>query len=140
VITWHAPVGFIGTVFVLTGILRLVDGSKFSDPTFHLLTGGLMLGAWFMATDPSSTPITRKGRLAFGIGCGVMTTVIRSFGGFPEGVGFSILLMNAFSPAIDLWLVTPAVRQGRVQTKKAAKEERLAKKAAADTAREAARG
>lgn len=139
VITWHAPVGFIGTLFVLTGILRLVDPSNFVDPTFHVLVGGLMLGAWFMATDPSSTPITRQGRLAFGIGCGVMTTVVRSFGGFPEGVGFSILLMNAFTPAIDLWLVAPAVRQGRVQKKKAAKEERLAKKAeAAQTAQRAA--
>jgi electron transport complex protein RnfD len=144
VISWHAPVGFIGTVLALTGILWLVDASKFADPTFHLLAGGLMLGAWFMATDPSSTPITRKGRLAFGIGCGVMTTVIRSFGGFPEGVGFSILLMNAFSPAIDLWLVTPAVKQGRVERQKAAKEEKLAKKAAeaseAAAAKEAAGG
>lgn len=113
VITWHVPAGYIGTVAVLTGGLWLIRPGSYPDPVFHLVGGGLMLGAFFMATDPSSIPITRTGRLAFGVGCGVLTTVIRTFGGFAEGVAFSILLMNAVAPAIDAWLVAPAMRKER---------------------------
>lgn len=113
VITWHVPTGYIGTVFALTGLLWLIQPGSHPDPLFHLAGGGLMLGAFFMATDPSSIPITRMGRLVFGVGCGVMTVIIRAFGGFAEGVAFSILLMNAVAPAIDAWMVAPAMRRER---------------------------
>lgn len=113
IITWHAPVGYLGTVAALTGVLWLVRPGSYPDPLFHLLAGGLMLGAFFMATDPSSIPITKNGRLVFGVGCGVLTTIIRTFGGFAEGVAFSILLMNAVAPAIDSWLVVPGMRKER---------------------------
>jgi electron transport complex protein RnfD len=75
------------------------------DPIFHLLTGGLMLGAFFMATDYVTTPVTPKGRLFFGIGCGLLTMLIRRYGGFPEGVCYSILLMNLATPLLDRWTV-----------------------------------
>ncbi len=101
IITWHTPVAFIGTVFIFTGILWLVNPERFVDPLFHLLTGGLMLGAIFMATDIVTTPMTGNGKLIFGIGCGIITVLIRVFGAYPEGVSFSILIMNAFVPLIN---------------------------------------
>ncbi len=94
VITWRIPVSFIGTVVVLT----LAFGQ---NPLNHIFAGGLMLGAFFMATDYSSSPITAKGQIIFGIGCGLLTAVIRVFGGYPEGVSYSILLMNVAAPLID---------------------------------------
>lgn len=93
-IDWRVPLSYIGTV----GILMLILGQ---DPLFHILAGGLFLGAFFMATDPVTTPITREGRIIFGIGAGVIVVVIRLIGGYPEGVSFSILLMNGFTPLID---------------------------------------
>ncbi len=101
VITWHIPVSFIGTTLLLSGIFWLVDPTRYPDPLFHLLTGGLLLGAFFMATDMVTSPITTKGMLIFGIGCGALTVLIRLFGGYPEGVSFAILLMNAVTPLID---------------------------------------
>lgn len=101
IITWHIPVSFILTSFIFAGILWLVDPLKFADPFFHILTGGLMLGAVFMATDMVTSPMTRKGMLIFGFGCGLMTILIRSFGAYPEGVSFAILIMNAFVPLIN---------------------------------------
>jgi electron transport complex protein RnfD len=100
-ITWHTPVSFIGSVMVISGIFWWIDPTKYLSPLFHLLTGGLILGAFFMATDMVTTPITRKGMLIFGLGCGLITIIIRLFGGYPEGVSFSILLMNATTPLID---------------------------------------
>ncbi len=101
IILWHIPVAYIGTVLVFTGILWLINPEQFIDPLFHLLTGGLMLGALFMATDMVTSPMTGKGMLIFGLGCGVITVLIRVFGAYPEGVSFSILIMNAFVPLID---------------------------------------
>ncbi|NLV25235.1 MAG: RnfABCDGE type electron transport complex subunit D [Deltaproteobacteria bacterium] len=101
VITWHIPVSFIGSAFVLSAIFWAVNSSKYPSPVFHLFTGGLMLGAFFMATDWVTTPITPKGMLIFGAGCGILTILIRLFGGYPEGVAFSILLMNSATPIID---------------------------------------
>lgn len=98
VITWHTPVAFIGTVFVLA----LIKGG----PVFALaeiLAGGLFIGAIFMATDYSTTPSTPWGRVIFGVGCGLITCVIRFFGNYPEGVSFSILLMNILTPYISKW-------------------------------------
>ncbi|MCK4261683.1 RnfABCDGE type electron transport complex subunit D, partial [bacterium] len=96
-ISWHIPLSCLGTVALLTAILN-------QDPLFHLLTGGLILGAFFMATDMVTTPLTKKGKLVFGIGVGIIVVVIRLKGGYPEGVCYSILLMNAFTPLIDRWI------------------------------------
>lgn len=107
VISWETPVAFIGTVFVFSGIFWLVDKDSYADPLFHILSGGVMLGAWFMATDMVTTPVTRKGMLLFGVGCGVITGVIRLLGAYPEGVSFSILIMNGLTPLIDRYLRPP---------------------------------
>ncbi|MGD8353586.1 MAG: RnfABCDGE type electron transport complex subunit D [Pseudomonadota bacterium] len=101
VITWHIPVTYLATVFVMTGIYWIIDPVKYAPPTFHIVTGGLMLGAFFMATDYVTSPVTPKGMIIFGVGCGVITVFIRLFGGYPEGVSFAILLMNAATPIID---------------------------------------
>jgi len=94
------PISYIGTVFVMTAIFYAIN-PKFGDPIFHILSGGLMLGALFMATDMVTSPMTRKGQLIFGLGCGVLTVVIRLFGAYPEGVSLSILFMNSLVPIID---------------------------------------
>ncbi len=101
IITWHIPVAFLGSAFVFAGILWLCAPDKFMDPVFHLLTGGMMLGAVFMATDMVTSPMTCGGKLIFGCGCGVLTILIRTFGAYPEGVSFAILIMNAFVPLIN---------------------------------------
>lgn len=101
IITWHIPVSFLGTVFVLTGIAWVINPERYASPLFHLVAGGLMLGAWFMATDYVTSPVTGKGMIVFGVGCGVLTVAIRLFGGYPEGVAFAILLMNGATPIID---------------------------------------
>lgn len=100
-ITWHIPVFYLGTVAVFSAILWAVDPSHNMPPHFHLLAGGLMLGAFFMATDMVTSPVTLKGMAVFGIGCGVLTMVIRKWGGYPEGVSFAILLMNSVTPLIN---------------------------------------
>jgi len=101
IISWHIPGSFLGTVIIVGGIFWLVDPTKYPNPVFHLITGGLILGAFFMATDMVSSPVTYKGMLIFGFGCGLLTVLIRLFGGYPEGVSFAILLMNAATPLID---------------------------------------
>jgi len=104
VITWQIPFAYIGSVLVFTGILWLIDPDMYVDPLFHLLTGGLILGAFFMATDMVSSPISPWGQIVFGIGCGVITILIRIWGAYPEGVSFAILIMNAFTPLLNRWL------------------------------------
>jgi electron transport complex protein RnfD len=93
-IDWSIPLSFVGTVFVLTAILG-------RDPIFHVFAGGLMLGAFFMATDMVTSPITKKGRWIFGLGAGILVVVIRLWGGYPEGVSYSILLMNGITPLLN---------------------------------------
>jgi len=100
-ISWHTPAFYLGTVAVFAAILRLVESEQNIPVHFHLLAGGLMLGALFMATDMVTSPITKKGMAVFGIGCGILTMVIRKWGGYPEGVSFAILLMNAVTPIIN---------------------------------------
>lgn len=95
------PVTYLGTVFVFSSIMYFVNPERFGTPLFHLLAGGMMLGALFMATDMVTSPMTTKGQAIFGVGCGLITMLIRYFGGYPEGVSLSILLMNAFVPIID---------------------------------------
>lgn len=104
IITWHVPVSFIGTTLVLSGLFWMVDPGRYPNPLFHLFTGGLVLGAFYMATDMVTSPVTTKGQLVFGFGCGLITVLIRLFGGYPEGVSFAILLMNAATPLIDRYL------------------------------------
>jgi len=101
IITWHIPLTFIATVVIASGIFWLVDPTRYPDPVFHLLTGGLVLGAFYMATDMVTSPVTPRGMYVFGFGCGLITVLIRLFGGYPEGVSFAILLMNAAAPLID---------------------------------------
>ncbi|GAB4268375.1 MAG: RnfABCDGE type electron transport complex subunit D [Deferrisomatales bacterium] len=101
VISWDIPLGFVLAVVALTGAAWLADPQRYLNPAFHLVTGGLVLGAFYMATDMVTSPLNRRGRWVFGVGCGVLTAVIRLWGGYPEGVSFSILLMNACVPLID---------------------------------------
>lgn len=101
IITWHIPVTFIGTAFVFSGILYLCDPTQFLDPLTTILTGGIMLGACFMATDMVTSPMSKGGQLVFGFGCGLLTIIIRNWGAYPEGVSFAILLMNAVTPLIN---------------------------------------
>lgn len=100
-ITWHIPVTYVATVGIFSAILWVADPAHNLPPVAHLLTGGLMLGAIYMATDMVTTPVTRKGMLIFGFGCGLLTMVIRKWGGYPEGVSFAILLMNAVTPLLN---------------------------------------
>ena len=99
VISWHAPVAFIGTVLVLTALLN-------QQPLYQVMAGGLFIGAIFMATDYTTSPPTPAGKLIFGVGCGLLTVIIRVWGNYPEGVSFSILLMNILNPYICQWTRT----------------------------------
>ncbi len=101
IITWEIPVSVLVTVFVFSGILWLINPQHYTDPVFNLLTGGVMLGAIFMATDMVTSPMTRGGQLIFGFGIGLITVLIRVWGAYPEGVSFAILLMNAVVPLIN---------------------------------------
>lgn len=98
---WRIPVSYIGTVFVLALIGHRFLPQEIAPPVFQILSGGLMFGAMFMATDPITSPFTKTGKYCFGISCGVLTVLIRSFSGYVEGVMFSIVIMNAFTPLID---------------------------------------
>lgn len=103
-ITWHIPISMILTVVGFTGILHLIDPELYTGPLFNLLSGGLLLGAVFMATDLVTSPMSRKGQLVFGVGIGLLTVVIRTWGAYPEGVSFAILLMNAWVPLINRFM------------------------------------
>jgi Na+-translocating ferredoxin:NAD+ oxidoreductase subunit D len=100
-ITWHIPVSFLGTAALMAWIFGGKTGWFTGDPFLHLMSGGIILGAFFMATDYVTSPSVRMGQIIFGIGCGFLTMLIRLKGGYPEGVMFAILLMNCFSPLID---------------------------------------
>ena len=100
-ISWHIPVCYLGTVAVGAFLLKVLSPETNMPVSFHLLSGGLMLGALFMATDMVTSPITKKGMAIFGIGCGLLTIVIRKWGAYPEGVSFAILIMNSITPLIN---------------------------------------
>ena len=116
IITWHIPVAILGTVFVFSGIMYLVNPEIYVSPVVQLLSGGLMLGAVFMATDYVTSPMSHKGMLIYGVCIGLLTVVIRLFGAYPEGMSFAILIMNAFTPLINTY-VKPK-RFGEVAKKK----------------------
>jgi H+/Na+-translocating ferredoxin:NAD+ oxidoreductase subunit D len=104
IITWHIPVFILATVFGFTGILWLIDPLHNASPVFHILTGGVMIGAIFMATDLVTSPMTKAGMILYAVGIGIITVVIRVYGSYPEGVSFAILIMNAVVPLINKYL------------------------------------
>ncbi len=101
VISWHIPITMLAVIAIMTGIFWLIDPTHYVNPMIHILSGGAILGAFYMATDMVTSPMTRKGMIIFAIGIGVLTVVIRLFGAYPEGVSFAILIMNAFVPLIN---------------------------------------
>ena len=104
IISWHIPAFYIGTVFAITAFLYLLTGDVRYNPVIHLLSGGLILGAVYMATDYATSPMTQKGQIVFAIGCGLLTVIIRLWSAYPEGVSFAILIMNALVPLIDKYV------------------------------------
>ncbi|MBS1231904.1 MAG: Na+-transporting NADH:ubiquinone oxidoreductase subunit [Bacteroidetes bacterium] len=104
VITWHIPVSVIGSMAIFTTILWLVNPEKNADPMFHILAGGVLLGAIFMATDYVTSPMVPKAMLIYGCGIGIITVIIRVYGAYPEGVSFAILIMNAFVPLMNAYI------------------------------------
>ncbi len=103
IITWHVPVAMLGTLFLISGLFHLANPEHYAGPMFHLASGAAMLGAFFIATDPVSGATSNNGRLIFGIGVGLLVFIIRAWGGFPDGVAFSVLLMNMAAPTIDYY-------------------------------------
>ena len=104
IITWHIPVAIIGTVAVFTTIMYLFNPTEVNNPLIHLTSGGLMLGAVFMATDYVTSPMTKRGSLIYGAGIGLLTVLIRIFGSYPEGMSFSILIWNGLTPLINTYI------------------------------------
>lgn len=102
IITWHIPVSILGTVFILSALLHL-SSPVYASPEAVLLTGGLILGSCYMATDYVTSPMTAKGQIIYGVCIGLLTVVIRTFGAYPEGMSFAILIMNAFTPLINTY-------------------------------------
>jgi len=107
IISWHIPAAVLGTLFLISGIFHLVDPAHFAAPLFHWYSGAAMLGAFFILTDPVSSPTTNKGRLIYAAGAALITYLIRVFGGFPDGVAFATLLMNICVPLIVLYTQPP---------------------------------
>jgi len=104
IIHWHVPLSMLATVALLAALAHLVNPERYPGALYHLLSGGLLLGAFFIATEPVTSPVSRNGRLLFGAGCGVLVYVIRTWGNFPEAVAFAVLFMNALTPLIDRYL------------------------------------
>lgn len=101
VITWHIPAAMLGTIAVLATLMHLLDPGRYPGAVFHLLSGATMLGAFFIATDLVTSPVSNAGQLIFGVGCGLLVYAIRTWAGYPEGVAFAVMLMNACTPIID---------------------------------------
>lgn len=103
IISWHLPVTYLGSLFVIAGLFHFIDPAHYATPLFHWFSGAAMLGAFFILTDPVSSPATPKGKIIFAIGAAFLTYIIRVFGGFPDGVAFATLLMNICVPLIDTY-------------------------------------
>lgn len=101
VISWHIPLAMLAAVALMATIFHHIDPARYADAAVHLLSGGLMLGAFFIATDYVTSPSTRRGQVVFGFAIGLLAYIIRTWGGYPEGVGFAVLIMNAATPVID---------------------------------------
>jgi len=101
VISWHIPGVIIFTIFCFQGLMNLSDSERFADPFFHVFSGGIMLGAVFMATDMVTSPMSRTGQIVYSVGIALITVIIRNFGAYPEGISFAILIMNGFTPLIN---------------------------------------
>ncbi|MBI3391900.1 MAG: RnfABCDGE type electron transport complex subunit D [Nitrospirae bacterium] len=114
IITWHISITMLFSAALFALVFWLIDPHRYASPLFHLLTGGMLIGAFFMATDMVTSPTTPRGQIVFGAGCGLLTMVIRTWGGYPEGVSFAIVIMNAFSPMIERY--TRPRRYGEVRT------------------------
>lgn len=111
VIDWRIPLSLIGTLFVITFLGNILLPNYFIDPVYSLLVGGLMFAAFFVATDPVSMPIKSWGRIIYGVGIGLLTVIIRNFATFPEGLTFSIVIMNAIAPLIDSLFVKEEIKE-----------------------------
>jgi electron transport complex protein RnfD len=107
IITWHMPAAFLATLFAVSGAFALYDADRFAGPGFQLFTGGAMLAAFFIVTDPVSGATTPKGKLIFAAGVAALTWVIRTFGAYPDGIAFAVLLMNIAAPLIDMYTQPP---------------------------------
>lgn len=103
IITWHIPVAMLATTFILATVFHWVAPEHFGSGLFHVLSGGMIIGAFFIATDLVTSPSSASGKLVFGFGCGALDFIIRTWGGFPEGIGFAVLFMNALTPLIDIY-------------------------------------
>jgi len=101
IISWHVPVAMLGTLFILGTVFNAIDPARHADGMYHLLSGASFLGAFFIATDYVTSPVSKSGQLVFGAGVGLLTWIIRTYAGYPEGVAFAILLMNALTPILD---------------------------------------
>jgi electron transport complex protein RnfD len=104
IITWHIPLAMMGTLSLLAGLMHLYDPEHYAGPLYHLVSGATLLGAFFIATDLVTSPVSTRGQLIFGAGCGLVVYVIRTWAGYPEGVAFAVMLMNACTPLIDHWV------------------------------------
>lgn len=118
IITWHIPVSVLVSAAVFSGIFWLIDPAKNADPIFHLMTGGLVLGAFFMATDMVTSPMNPKAQIIFGVGIGVLTILIRVWGAYPEGVSFAILIMNALVPLLNRFIKPKRFGEVKIQSNK----------------------
>jgi Na+-translocating ferredoxin:NAD+ oxidoreductase subunit D len=103
IITWHLPVAFLGSIAAMAGIFWIINPAHFANPIFHLFSGASMLAAFFILTDPISGPTTPKGKLYFAAGAGIITYLIRVYGGYPDGVAFAVIFMNICVPMIDMY-------------------------------------
>jgi electron transport complex protein RnfD len=118
IITWHIPVSVLASAAIFSGIFWLIDPSKYADPVFQLLTGGLFLGAIFMATDMVTSPMNPRAQMIYGSGIGVLTILIRVWGAYPEGVSFAILIMNALVPLLNRFVKPKRFGEVKVQPTK----------------------
>jgi len=103
IITWHLPVAFLGSIAVIAGVFWLIDPAQFANPVFHLFSGASIFGAFFILTDPISGPTTPKGKLYFAAGAGLITYLVRVYGGYPDGVAFAVIFMNICVPLIEVY-------------------------------------
>ena len=101
IISWHIPLSVMGSLFLMGTVFHAIDPARFTSGTFHLMSGATFLGAFFIATDYVTSPVSKQGQLIFGVGVGVLTWTIRNFAGYPEGMAFAVLLMNSLAPIID---------------------------------------